>query len=105
MHPTGTPDELIAAVGRQFHRDYGVVLRAVLFTVDRHRAPEVTGVTTGHLPGLRSRLTRRTQRHPLPIGVAALYCSTKIRNGQSHDRNWPLSWVGDTGIEPVTSSV
>jgi hypothetical protein len=33
--PTGMPDELIAAVGHQFHRDYGVVLRAVLFTVDR----------------------------------------------------------------------
>jgi len=27
------------------------------------------------------------------------------QNGQSQDRNWPLSWVGDTGIEPVTSSV
>ena len=103
MHPTGTPDELITAVGRPFHRDHGVVLRAVLFTVDKHRAREVTGVTTGHLPGLRSRLTRRTQRHPLPIGVTALCC--RIRNGQSHDRNWPLSWLGDTGIEPVTSSV
>jgi hypothetical protein len=69
MHPTGTPDELIAPVGRQFHRDYGVVLRAVLFTVDRHRAPELTGVTTGHLPGLRFRLTRRsTQRHPQGVG-------------------------------------
>ena len=39
MHPAGTPDELIAAVGRQFRRDYGVVLRAVLFTGDRHRRP------------------------------------------------------------------
>jgi hypothetical protein len=29
----------------------------------------------------------------------------KIQNGQSHDCDWPLSWVGDTGIEPVTSSV
>jgi hypothetical protein len=27
------------------------------------------------------------------------------QNGQLQDRNWPLSWVGDTGIEPVTSSV
>jgi hypothetical protein len=25
----------------------------------------------------------------------------RIKNGQSHDRNWPLSWVGNTGIEPV----
>ena len=30
QHPAGTSDELVAAVGRQFHRDYGVVLRAVL---------------------------------------------------------------------------
>jgi len=35
----------------------------------------------------------------------ALRCCTKIRNGQLRDRNRPLSWVGDTGIEPVTSSV
>jgi hypothetical protein len=26
------------------HRDYGVVLRAVLFAVDRHRARQVTGL-------------------------------------------------------------
>ena len=37
--------------------------------------------------------------------VAVLFCCTGIKNGQLHDRNWPLSWVGDTGIEPVTSSV
>jgi hypothetical protein len=49
-NPAGTGDELVAAVGRQFHRDYGVVLRAVLFATDRHRARQVTGVTTGHLP-------------------------------------------------------
>jgi hypothetical protein len=48
QHPAGTSDELVAAVGRQFHPDYGVVLRAVLFAVDRHRAREVTGVTAGY---------------------------------------------------------
>jgi hypothetical protein len=37
--------------------------------------------------------------------VAAVCCCRKIKNGQLQDRNWPLSWVGDTGIEPVTSSV
>ena len=38
-------EDLVAAVGHQFHRDYSVVLRAVLFAVDRHRARQITGVT------------------------------------------------------------
>jgi hypothetical protein len=46
-NPAGTQDQLIAALGHQFHRDYAVVLRAVLFTVDKHRARNVTGVITG----------------------------------------------------------
>jgi len=54
-NPVGTSDELVAAVGRQFHPDYGVVLRAVLFAVDRHRAREVTGIATGHLPASQGR--------------------------------------------------
>jgi hypothetical protein len=33
-----------------------------------------------------------------------LYCRQRKRC-QLQDRNWPVSWVGDTGIEPVTSSV
>jgi hypothetical protein len=37
--------------------------------------------------------------------VAVLQCCTGSKNGQLQDRNWPVSWVGDTGIEPVTSSV
>jgi len=40
----GSGEELIADIGHQFHRDYGVVLRAVLFAVDRHRARQVTGI-------------------------------------------------------------
>jgi hypothetical protein len=36
-------EELIAAIGHRFHRDYDVVLRAMLFVVDRHRARQVTG--------------------------------------------------------------
>ena len=55
QNPAGTSDELVAAVGRQFHRDYGVVLRAVLFALDRHRSREVTGIATGHLPASRDR--------------------------------------------------
>ena len=43
QHPAGTGEELIAAIGWRFHGEYGVVLRAVLFAVDRHRAREITG--------------------------------------------------------------
>ncbi len=52
-NPAGTEQDLIAAVGGQFHRDYGVVLRAVLFAFDRHRAREVTGITTGNAAVVR----------------------------------------------------
>ena len=48
QNPAGNAEELIAAIGRRFHRDYDVVLRAVLFAVERHRARQVTGVA---LPG------------------------------------------------------
>ncbi len=43
-NPAGTGEDLLAAIGHQFHRDYGVVLRAVLLAVDRHRARQVTGI-------------------------------------------------------------
>ena len=55
QNPAGTSGELVAAVGRQFHPDYGVVLRAVLFAIDRYQAREVTGIATGHLPASRGR--------------------------------------------------
>jgi hypothetical protein len=51
QNPAGTDEELTAALGRQFHPDYGVVLRAALFAVDRRRAREVTSITTT-VPGL-----------------------------------------------------
>jgi len=54
QNPAGTSNELVAAIGGQFHRDYGVVLRAVLFALDRRRAREVTGITTGDLPAERT---------------------------------------------------
>jgi len=51
-NPAGVGEDLIGAIGHQFHRDYGVfhrdygvVLRAVLFAVDRHRARQLTGVS------------------------------------------------------------
>jgi hypothetical protein len=37
------PGDQGARVDR-FHRDYAVVLRAVLFAVDRHQARQVTGI-------------------------------------------------------------
>ena len=44
-NPAGVGENLIGAIGHQFHRDYGVVLRAVLFAVDRHRARQLTGIS------------------------------------------------------------
>ena len=43
-NPAGTGDDLLAAIGDQFQRNYAVVLRAVLFAVDRHRVRQVTGI-------------------------------------------------------------
>ena len=44
QNPAGNAEELITAIGHRFHRDYGVVLRAMLFAVDRHRAHQVSGI-------------------------------------------------------------
>jgi hypothetical protein len=43
-NPAGTGEDLLAAIGHEFHRDYDVVLRAVLFALDRHRARQITGI-------------------------------------------------------------
>ena len=45
QNPAGTPEQLVAALGAGFHRDYGPVLRALLFAADRHRARAITGIT------------------------------------------------------------
>jgi hypothetical protein len=45
QNPEGTPEDLITAVGCQFHPGYPVVLRGVLFAVDRHRARQITDYT------------------------------------------------------------
>ena len=51
---------------------------------------------------LRSSVSGSTRTLDL---TAALRCCTKIENDRLQDHNRPLNWVGDTGIEPVTSSV
>jgi hypothetical protein len=45
-YPQGTVEQLVHDLGGQFHRDYGVVLRAVLFAVDLHAAKITTGLST-----------------------------------------------------------
>ena len=44
QNPQSTAEQLVADLGGQFHLDYAVVLRAMLFTTDRHSARTVTGV-------------------------------------------------------------
>ncbi len=44
-NPAATPGQLVAELGGQFHPDYGPVLRAALFGVDRHQARSITGIT------------------------------------------------------------
>ncbi len=46
-NPDGTPEQLVAAVGPRFHRDWAPVLRAMLYVADRHAARVVTGIVTG----------------------------------------------------------
>ena len=35
QNPEGGADQLVAALGGQFHPDYGPVLRGILFAIDR----------------------------------------------------------------------
>jgi len=44
QHPQGTAEQLVDEVGVGFHKDYGPVLRAVLFAFDSHEAKVTTGV-------------------------------------------------------------
>lgn len=46
-NPAGSYDQAVAALGHEFHPDYGPVLRAVLYVIDKHRAHQVTGIITG----------------------------------------------------------
>ncbi len=86
--------EVHPRVAMQILRHSKIAVTMEIYTrgaLGRHsgRAPEAGAVARLGFPGV----------------TAALCCCTRQRNGQLQDRNWPLSWVGDTGIEPVTSSV
>ena len=52
-HPAGTADDLVAALCPAFHPDWAVVLRGVLFALDRHRARRITGVVPGGAGAIR----------------------------------------------------
>ena len=51
QNPAGTSGDLVAAIGCQFHPDYDVVLRALLFAADRHQAHAITGAAGNAAPG------------------------------------------------------
>ena len=44
-NPDGSPEEMLTAVGPDFHKDYGPLLRAVLFRADLRDAKITTGIT------------------------------------------------------------
>ena len=37
QNPEGTAEQLVAAIGDQFHPDYGPVLRGALYAIDQDR--------------------------------------------------------------------
>jgi hypothetical protein len=43
-YPAGTGEQLVAALGHRYHKDYAPVLRAMLFAVDRHRSHQITSL-------------------------------------------------------------
>jgi len=45
QNPVGTGDQLIETLGSDFHPEYGLVLLAALFAVDRDRAGSTPGRT------------------------------------------------------------
>ena len=80
----------------------------VAMQILRHSKIAVTMEIYTEVPSAATRdaLQARPVAGQLTSGAtAALCCCTKITKGRSLSRNRPLSWVGDTGIEPVTSSV
>jgi hypothetical protein len=44
-HPDGTPEEMLADLGPGFHKDYGPMLRAIMFRADLDDAKVTTGIT------------------------------------------------------------
>jgi len=43
-NPQGTAEQLLGDIGPGYHKDYGPVLRSVLFSVDSHAAKAATGI-------------------------------------------------------------
>ena len=43
-NPQGSAEQFVTDLIGRFHPDYAPVLRSVLFTTDRHRARQVTGI-------------------------------------------------------------
>jgi hypothetical protein len=46
QNPAGNAEELIAAIGCQFHHDWSPVLRAILHVIDKHQARVACGIVT-----------------------------------------------------------
>jgi hypothetical protein len=51
QHPQGTYDQLVADLGPGFHKDYGPVLRSVLFALESRNAKVTAGVSIIEVPG------------------------------------------------------
>jgi hypothetical protein len=49
-NPEGTREQMLAALGPRFHPDYAIVLRGVLFAVDRKRSAAEQALQTRRLP-------------------------------------------------------
>jgi hypothetical protein len=45
QHPQGTAEQLVCDLASQFHADYEVVLRGVLFAIDSHDTKITTGIS------------------------------------------------------------
>jgi hypothetical protein len=47
QHPDGAVEDMLAAVGPSFHKDYGPVLRVALFRADEQRVGQGAETTAG----------------------------------------------------------
>ncbi|MGH3403807.1 MAG: hypothetical protein ACRDRJ_15110 [Streptosporangiaceae bacterium] len=52
-NPVGTAEEMLAALGPRFHKDYGPVLRSALYRADERRDRRSAGTATGTEAGSR----------------------------------------------------
>jgi integrase len=91
-------DEAELYVGEQFQQVRGKLVRREVKTETSEAPLRLPICATAQAQASQARRLAR-------MTVAAVCCCRKIKNGQPHDRDWSVNWVGDTGIEPVTSSV